>query len=183
MGIDPATLSIIASAASAVTGVVGTMQQSAAAKGQAEYQASIARNNQIYAQRAADEAKQRGLVAEEKARQAAQNLRGRQRAVLAANGVDVNTGSSLDIQTDTAAMGELDALTARSNAEREAQGYLQQGANFGGEAALYDARARNASSSGMWTGATTLLGGAGTVASKWYQVYGNTWSRNPGIAP
>lgn len=183
MGIDPATISIIMSAASAVTGVVGSIQQSNAAKSQAEYQAAVARNNQIYAQRAADEAKQRGAAAEAKARMATKGLQGRQRAVLASNGLDVSDGSALDIQQDTAGLGEIDALTIRSNAEREAQGYLQQGSNFGGEAALYDARARNAASSGMWSGATTILGGAGSVAQKWYQLKGNTWGSNPGISP
>ncbi len=175
MGLELPTLAIASTIASTVTSFVGAQQQASAAKAQSEYNAAVARNNAIYAERAAKEAEERGRVKEMQVRQQTANLRGRQRAVLAANGVDVNTGSALDIQSDTAALGELDALTARSNAEREALGYRQQGQNFGGEAALYDARARAAASGGLWSGATTLLGGAGTVADKWYKF------RNAGV--
>ena len=45
---------------------------------------------------------------------------------MAANGVDLSSGSPLDILGDTAMYGELDALTIRSNAEREAYGYRVQ---------------------------------------------------------
>jgi multidrug efflux pump subunit AcrA (membrane-fusion protein) len=169
MGIDPATIAIVSSVASGVTGFIGAQQQASAAKAQAEYNAAVARNNAIYAERAAKEAEERGRVAEMNQRQKTANLRGRQRAVLAANGVDVNDGSALDIQQDTSALGAIDALTIRSNAEREALGFRQQGQNFGGEAALYDARARSASSNGFWSGAGSLLGSAGTVAEKWYR--------------
>lgn len=185
MGIDPATLTLISTAATAASGVIsfiGGQQQAAATKAQAEYNAAIARNNQIYADRAAREAVERGQQAEAKKRMEAASLRGRQRAVLAANGVDVNSGSALDIQEDTAGLGELDALTLRSNAEREAIGYRQQGANFGGEAALYQARANAASSGALWTGVSSLLGTAGSVASKWYSFkypYGNLAGASP----
>lgn len=51
---------------------------------------------------------------------------GTQRAVQAANGIDVNSGSAAQLQDDTAMIGELDALTIQNNAAREAYGYRIQ---------------------------------------------------------
>jgi len=51
---------------------------------------------------------------------------GTQRAVQAANGIDVNSGSAAQLQDDTAMIGELDALTLQNNAAREAYGYRTQ---------------------------------------------------------
>lgn len=48
---------------------------------------------------------------------------GAQRAAYAAQGIEVDSGSALDVQADTAYQGEVDALTIRSNAAREAWGF------------------------------------------------------------
>jgi len=71
------------------------------------------------------EVKSRGLI-------------GSQRARLAAQGLDIESGSALDIQADTAYMTEMDKMTIRTNAAREAWGYKAQAANyrFGGKVAL-----------------------------------------------
>lgn len=147
---------------------MGAQQQGAAAKSQADYQAAVARNNEILAQRAAADAIARGEVAEGQKRQQNAQLIGRQRAVMASNGVDLGTGSALDIVGDTAAIGELDALTVRSNAAREALGYKTQGMNFAAEANLDQLKGDNAQSAAALTGVSSLIGTAGTVAKQWY---------------
>jgi len=172
MSADPVTMLAIASVASTAIGGVATMagqaQASSAAQGQAAYQAGVLRNNKILADRAAQDALDRGKVAEDRQRIQTRQLAGRQRAVLAANGVLVDSGSALDITSDTAMIGELDALTIRANAEREAEGFRQQGANFSSEADLADARGRQAKSSLPLQIGGTLLSTTGSVASKWY---------------
>lgn len=50
-------------------------------------------------------------------------LIGAQRVSLAAQGIDVNEGTALDIQAGTREMGELDILKILNNASREAWGY------------------------------------------------------------
>lgn len=65
----------------------------------------------------------RGYVDESRFRVTNRGLIGSQRAGFAAQGVDISTGSPLDVQTDTAYQGELDALTIRTNAAREAWGF------------------------------------------------------------
>lgn len=169
---EPATMAAI-SMAGTVLGTAfqayGQIQQGRAAAAQAEYQAAVGRNNAILAQRAADDARLRG---EEMARRKAvetRQLTGRQRAVLAANGVLVDQGSALDLTSDTAEIGKLDELTIRSNAEREALGYEAQGMNFNASSQLNQMRADNALSSGYGSAFGTVLTGAGSVASKWYQ--------------
>lgn len=172
MGALVAVLPEIATVASIASGglsAIGAISNANAQAKQAEYNAATARNNQQLAENAAKEATQAGQTREANSRMASAQLRSRQRAVLASNGVDVNTGSALGIQEDTAQAGELDALTIRSNAEREAVGYRNQGANFGGEAALAAARAANATSAGYFSAGGSLLTSAGNVAQKWYQ--------------
>jgi hypothetical protein len=168
---EPTTLAvaaIAATAASTYVSIQGQQQAGHAAKAQADYQAGVARNNAILAQRAATDARQRGDVAADQSAQRTQALIGKQRAILAQNGVDVNSGSALDITTDTAGAGKLDELTLRSNAERAALGYEAQGSNFNAAAGLDELTGANALSAANTASLGTALSGAGTVASKWY---------------
>lgn len=148
--------------------VAGQVQQGKAAKAQGDYQAAVARNNSILAERAAKDALDRGKVAEDESNRRTKQLIGRQRAVLAGNGVVVDQDSALDITADTAESGRYDALTIRSNAEREALGYRAQGANFDADAGLYGMAGSNAFSAGVGGAFGTAITGAGTVANRWY---------------
>jgi hypothetical protein len=68
----------------------------------------------------------RGQEAEDQFRKQLKGVIGTQRAQFAAQGIDVGTGSAVDVQKDTAYQGELDALTIRTNAAREAWGFTVQ---------------------------------------------------------
>jgi hypothetical protein len=158
-------------AATAIGTVVSAQQakaQGQAAANQAAYQGAVARNNQILSERAAEDAIQRGGVEESRSRMETARLIGRQRAALAASGQVVDAGSALNITSDTAGLGELDAQTIRSNAEREAYNLRIQGSNFGSEATLKEMSGRQALTDARYNVAGTLLSGAGTVANKWY---------------
>lgn len=150
-------------AIAAVAGILGTafsaygaIQQGNAAKSAADF------NAQNMAIMAAD-ARKRGEAAAEAKQRETGALIGRQRAVMAARGLDLNQGSPLSILGDTAALGELDTQTIKGNAEREAVGYLNQGK-------LYAAEGQNAQSAGLLSAAGDVVGGIGSVASKWYQL-------------
>jgi hypothetical protein len=148
----------IMAVASAVIGAAGTIMQGQAAAGQASYQAQVARNNQIIAERNAVDAEKRGVIDEDKMRRRVASIAGTQRAQLAGQGSVLDEGSPLDIQMDTAGLGELDALTVRGNSEREAYGFRVQGMNQGAQAALYDSKT---STLGSWLSAGgSILGGA-----------------------
>ena len=126
---------VLAAASTTVAVVQG--QQAASQRSKAlRYQAQVAQNNQILAQRAADDATRRGDIAAAEQRQAARALVGRQRAVGASSGVVVDEDDFLKLTADTAALGEFEALKIEDNAAREALNFNQQGENFSGAAQL-----------------------------------------------
>lgn len=162
-----AYVSIGSALASAAVGTFGAIQQGNAAKNAAEYQAAVDRNNQQVAAWQAADALERGQEAERQQRLRAQSALGSQKAAMAANGLDLTSGSPLDILGDTAMYGELDALTIRSNAEREAYGYRVQSQNFSTNAQLSQMRGSAAQTAGMIGAGSTLLTGAGQAAGTW----------------
>lgn len=93
-------------------------------------------------------------------------LKGAQRAAQAANGVDLGVGSAAEVQTSTDTLGEIDANTVAYNALRSAWGYRMQGVNFKNDALMRHAQADGISPA--LSAATSLLGGAGQLASSWY---------------
>ena len=168
MGAALPIISIAASVVGTAASAYGQMQAGKAQAAQLNYQAAVGKNNSILAQRAADDARLRGEEAARREASKTKQLAGRQRAVLAANGQLVDQGSALDITDDTAQIGKLDELTIRSNAEREALGYEAQGMNFQAGSNLNSMGAANASTASIGGAFGTVLTGAGSVASKWY---------------
>jgi hypothetical protein len=150
-------------AVSAVISAVGTVASTQASAAQASYQAQVARNNQIIAQRNAVDALKRGDVEEDKVRQRTASILGQQRARLAGQGSALDEGSPLDIQMDTAGLGELDSLTTRSNYRREAYAQEVQAMNYGAQASLYDSKARTSLLSSWLSAGGSLLGGLGSA--------------------
>lgn len=156
---EPTTIAALTVAATGLQ-AFGSIQQG-------NYQAAVARNNQIIANRAADDATERGIEAERQQRMKTQQVLGRQKAAMAANGLDISSGSPVDILSDTARFGEYDALTIRSNAEREAYGYRTQAAQYGAEAKM-------AKRSGYLNAAGSLLTGASKVGSQFSGMSGGS---------
>lgn len=72
---------------------------------------------------------EQGKTAETASDQAYAQLKGKQRAALAANGVALDEGSALRIQSDTDYASDKDASTIRANALKAALGYRVQEAN------------------------------------------------------
>ncbi len=171
------TLAVASLALTAVgTGVsaMGQMQQQQAQAQQAQvmaaqyrYQQQVQLQNQALAERQAADSLQRGRVAEQNRRQVTQQQIGQQTARLAAQGTDLE-GSPTDILGDTAATGELDALTIRSNAEREAYGQRIAALGYGNEATMAATRAANSTYEPSYFGAgASLLSGASSLSEKW----------------
>ena len=167
---------------SGVVGFLGKRAEGAAAQSQQNYQAHIARNNaiiaqnnQITAQQLADDARVRGEQERQAFSDKVKRAQGSATASMAANGVLVDSGSALDLVNEIGDIGRLDALTIRSNAEREAHGFEVQGANFAAQSANQEAQARlhvfageNAKRQANSAAFGSLLGSAGGVAGKWF---------------
>ena len=164
--------------AGVIGSTVGAYKKSSGEQQGYQFQSAVARKNEAIAGMQATDAMLRGVKAEQNVRMRTAQVGGTQRASFAARGIDIGEGSPLNILTDTAFMGERDALTARDNAAKEVWGYQTQAANFHDNADLLDWRGNQISPAG--DAFATLLTGGGKVASSWYSLR-NT-SSNTGVS-
>lgn len=155
-----ATVGTMATISAVGTGIsaYSAYQQGQTAKDVANYNAQVADYQ-------AKDTIARGGIAEDQQRQKTRQIMGAQRAQMGASGAVADSGSFGDILTNSAQFGEMDALTIRNNAMRQAWGSSTQAANdrFQGEAA---ARA------GTMNAVGTVLGGAGDIymsKSRWWK--------------
>jgi hypothetical protein len=155
-------------AVSIISSVAGFAMQGYSQSQMANYQAQVARNNQIIAQQNANIALQQGQQAEETQRIKTGRMIGALEAQQGASGVELGTGSPLNVEKSAAETGELDALTIRYNANLQARNYMYQSQMLGAQAGLY-------SSEADWAVMNSILGGASSVSSKWL------WMQNAGI--
>lgn len=111
-----------------------SFMQAGAIKSQARWESGQLENNAKLMDFQGKEAIRMG---EKEAQQRAlqvKKLAGRQRAVAAAQGIDVDSGSALDISQETAGMGALDIATIRNNAWKQAWGFQVQATNLRSQA-------------------------------------------------
>lgn len=145
----------------------GAAQQAQAAQDQANFQAAVQRNNQIIANRKAGAIEKQGKLDAAQQRLRVRQLQGRQLVGLAAQGGDVTAEGDVNLLAETAQLGELDAQTIESNANRKASAVRSQATNFGNQATLFQSKA-DAQSPGLAAGGT-LLSGFGKISSQWYK--------------
>jgi len=142
---------------------------------QGKQDAATGETNRRLAEAQGSDALVRGSIEEQRYRREIAQIVGAQKAAFGQRNVAVS-GTALDILSDTAQLGEEDALTIRNNAAREAWGYRNQAS----EASRWGA---NQKSNAMSAAGGSLL----TSGSQAYGMYGNEWkdkwnSRND-IAP
>lgn len=109
----------------------------------AKYNAYIQRQNAAIATTNQNIASQSGAEQASLSEQRTRATSGAIQANQGASGVDVNSGSAVDTRQSAAEIGELDALTIRSNATREAYGYENQAVSDTAQANLDTAEAKN----------------------------------------
>lgn len=122
-----------ATAALVAMGVGGGMQ----AYGQyqsGKFNADMANAQAGIAEQSSRDALGRGAADANASLQQAAKAASSQRAAMAAGGVDVGSGTALDVLADTASAGAFDAAIAKNNAAREAYGYQVQAAMSRAEA-------------------------------------------------
>lgn len=149
----------------------GDRRAATQAEQQGNYQASLYGTDASLADAQATDAIARGHEAELKSRASTRQLTGSQRASFAAQGLSLDTGSPADVVTDDRSLGELDALTIRNNARREAYGYSTQAAQYRNQGALAQLAGRNTAAAYRNQGTSTLLSGAGDLFNT-YQSFG-----------
>ena len=148
----------------------GGALMSGIAQGQAaSYQAQIAANNAQIAQQNATYATEAGAAkAQQAGLQGAEQV-GAVKASLAANNVDVNTGSALDVETGTREKSALNEYTVANNAELQAYGYRTQATGYELQSQLDQNTAESAPIAGALSAGGGLLGNASAMSgfSNW----------------
>lgn len=153
---EPTTIAI----AALVMGAGAGIYQADAEQKSANYSAKVDENNAQIATYQAKAAATIGSVEEERHRAKVRQMVGTQRAALAGNGLDLGEGTALDLVTETAGLGEEDALTIRYNAMREAWGYNEQAKGYKASAGYKRVAGKNAATGTLLTTAANTLSGA-----------------------
>lgn len=129
-----------------------------------------------------------GRLEEKEHRNQVKAVNGYQRTMFAANGIEVDSGSALQVQGDTVAMGEADSLMIRYNALQKARGFKRDAVSsrFSSWEAKEIAKSQRRSAyhlrrsgtaamtAAMIGGTATALTGASRLTSSWSQYRSET---------
>ena len=141
-------------------GRAGKLQRAAA-----DSAAELTDYNAAVADIQAEDALLRGQLDEQRFRGQVRGAVGAQRAGFAGGNIDVSSGSAVDVQADAAYLGELDALTIRTNAKREAWGYKVEATDLRKRAEITRKEGVNLEAAGRQARTAAFIGAGGTVAS------------------
>jgi len=155
-----------AQAGAAVAGAVGDVMAASGKRYALKAQARIAELNAQSGDEAARAVRAKGNFEETKSRLAYAQLKSKQRAAMGANNVDLSQGSALEAQVTTDYLSEVDAENIQRSAVYEARGY--QTFATGQRMGATMAKAEASGISPFMTGVTSLVTGAGKVATSWY---------------
>jgi hypothetical protein len=164
--------------AGALLSAFGTIEGGQATKNAASYSAQVAANNAIIAQQNAKYAAEAGQT-----QATAEALKGAAtggaiKGGQAASGVDVNTGSAVDVQTSQRETSKLNTETTLNNAQLQAYGYRTQATGYQAQSQLDLAQAQQAPIGADLAASGGLLSSASALGLKWSQL-GSTPSPTP----
>lgn len=182
MGFDPATLmagSLILGGIGTGVQAIGAVQSAGAQQAQANYQAQVALNNQQIANQYAANAAQVGQANIQQAQLKNRANLGAIEAAQGASGLDVNSGSNVDVRAGAREIGQLNTLNTAQQAQQQVYGYRVAGVNYAAQAGLEQATAAQAPIAGAFGAGGSLLGGASSLAGNWSRYQLLAGSNNP----
>lgn len=135
----------------AVVSAAGTVMQGNAAVKAADFNTDVAKKN-------ADAAAQQAAFDAEQTRDKNKRVLAAQRAAYSASGIDPDAGTAIDVQADSAAQGEMDALVSIYTGAASANSITAR-------ARLGKMEAQGARSAGYVSAGGTVLGGVTQGAS------------------
>jgi hypothetical protein len=153
-----AAVSATAAVAGAGVSAYGMVQSGQAASDNAKFQSQVAANNALIAKQNADYTAKAGEEAATEQSLKGAAISGRIKGALAANAVDVNSGSALDVQETQKDTNQLDTETVMNNALLKAYGYRTQQTNFDASSGLLTSEA------GQDTTGADLAAGGGLLS-------------------
>jgi hypothetical protein len=164
----PVALPFIISAIGYGLNALGQAKAGNAAKALGQSESERLRYNALQAERQADDAIVRGHETASRLGAQVRGLVGAQKVGFAGQSVDVLSGSARDVQQDAERLGALDMEQIRRNAEREAFGFKAEATDLRLQADIARRGGRAQQAASRWGAATTLLGGAGSLALQKY---------------
>lgn len=192
---EPGTIALAGMGASALSGVIGAVGSVFQGEGQAQqyeaqgrslrYQAGVARMNRDIAQQNAAYEREAGEIEAQQSGMKTRAQVGQVKAVQAGSGIDVNRGSPVAVRESMLAVGAEDEAIIRANAARKAYGQEVEAVQHESQARIDEMGAESADrassrarTSGYIGAASSILGSAASVSSRWLQ-YGRTFGNNP----
>lgn len=156
---------LLALGSGAMSAVSSGMQASAQQKA-LQYQSAIDQQNVTLAQQQSAAALQAGNQQVMQSEMQANQVLGSQKANLAANGVDLGSGSAIDLMATTKFLNQADVANIETNSARQAWGYGVDAANSQASSNLASWQAANTNPAliGGMSGASSLLGSASLYA-------------------
>jgi hypothetical protein len=162
-----AGVTIAATVASAAVSAAGAASSASAQEKASNYQAQVAKNNAQVASQNAETATQAGQAAATTQSLKNRAALGAATSGIAADGVDVTTGSAAQSRESQREEGQLDTMTTVNNANLQSYGYRTQSVNDLGQATLDTATGSNAAAAGNIQAGGDLLSGASSVGLNW----------------
>lgn len=123
---DPITILATTAAMSSALGVAGAITSANAQSANSDAAAAASNYNAAVSREKATVATQQANANEESQRRQAAMALGNQRAATAESGVDLTSGSALDLYKQSATNAELDALNIRYGGQMQALGFKSQ---------------------------------------------------------
>jgi len=168
MALTSTAMLLALQATNAVTSAVDQNQQG-------RYAQSVSNTNASLAERNARDAILRGGEAAHERHAQTRKMVGSGRAAAAAQGIDPDSGSALDLTSEARTIGELDEITLMNNAARESWGYKV-------EAAGHRESGRQAAQAGRTGAISTLLTGGAQAWGSYAEGAGSRSSVDPNAA-
>ena len=155
-----ATIAAISSVAGAGIGAAGAIQQGNAQAQSANYQAQVAANNATIARQNAQYSASATAARTQQEEMKAAQQNAAVRAAGAANNLDVDSGSPLDVQIGQRELGKLDTETVANQGAQQVYGYKTQATDYTAQSALDRQTANNDVTGGYLKGFSSLLSAA-----------------------
>ncbi len=169
---DPFTLGSIGLAGSIASGgmsAISSLRGGDASAAQARYKSSMAWQNYQINQQNANYAESIGEQKAERAGMAGAQRMGQIVAAQGASGVAVGSGSAKEVQGSQHLVSKMDMDTIRESAAKTAYDYRVAASNDANKARGYESAGRDALAAGRLGAVGSIVGTAGSVASKWLQ--------------
>lgn len=145
----------------------GAMAGGEAAQRMYNYRAQVAMINSQIDQQNADYELNKGEIQVQQYGMKSAQQQGQIRASQGASGIDVNSGSTKDVQTSQRLVSNMDMAQIRSNAAKVAYDYRTQSTYDQSQAGLDVMAGEDAMTEGRYKAAGSLISTAGNVSSKW----------------